>query len=241
MSTARVASNHSSPASPSCSLNSNMGASTKALAPLNVASIDSAAILNGMPNTNGCQGVSPNGTSPNTHTFSNAQATYTREEVLHCIQSTIVAVQRDYAARAQAQARRGASPEAQIMKPRVHLFEHHPHPSSQAQTCTLRKVVATLELPGLTKSDIAITARPNGELLVSGERKPLHLQPTYLQYLSSSHGLESAQKNEELGLTGRTVFNELKFGRFQRVLRLPEGTDVSLCHPFLCSLTRSSH
>lgn len=203
-----------------------MGASTKALAPLNIANLDSNAILNGMPNPNGAQGVSPNGASPNAH------ATYTREEVLHCIQSTIVAVQRDYAARAQAQARRGASPEAQIMKPRVHLFEHHPHPNSQAQTCTLRKVVATLELPGLTKSDIAITARPNGELLVSGERRPLHLQPTYLQYLSSSHGLESAQKNEELGLSGRTVFNELKFGRFQRVLRLPEGTDVSLCHPF---------
>ena len=79
-------------------------------------------------------------------------------------------------------------------------------------------MITMLELPGLRKSDIAITARPNGELVVSGERRPQHLS-----YIAGLMDVEP----ETVKDNGRTVFNELKFGRFQRVFKLPEDTDVS--------------
>lgn len=79
-------------------------------------------------------------------------------------------------------------------------------------------MVATLELPGLVRSDISVTARPTGELVVAGERHEHRLTALLLGDDSNS---------DHNSRTGRTIYNELKFGRFQRTIQLPPDTDVS--------------
>ena len=124
------------------------------------------------------------------------------------------------------------------MKPRVHMYASHYDSTVVASASTSKNagagsgggsggggsgggtMLTTLELPGLRKADISITAKPNGELVVSGERRPQHF--TYLAGLMDVD-TETAMKDN-----GRTVFNELKFGRFQRIFKLPDGTDVCL-------------
>ena len=228
MATARVASNHSSPHTPPQSLEgSGSGGSHKSLSPLNIPSLGPSFILSGTSDTNNTSTTTGNGNTP--HTMQ--QTTFTREEVYQIIQHTVRSLQREQLRAQHAQGtspQRVPTPECQAMKPRVHLYEHHPHSNPQVPTCSNRSMVATLELPGLTKSDIAITARPNGDLVVTGERRPLHLQPSYLHYISSTHGFPAERKSDTPDLSGRMIFNELKFGRFQRTLRLPEGTDVSI-------------
>ncbi len=57
-----------------------------------------------------------------------------------------------------------------------------------------------VELPGVTESDVEVTVH-NGSLIIRGERKP----PENRGYL----------------------YNGLSFGRFERVLTLPEAVDTS--------------
>jgi HSP20 family molecular chaperone IbpA len=66
-------------------------------------------------------------------------------------------------------------------------------------------VVATLELPGMHKADVQVTAKDD-ELIVTGERRPVQFPDK----------------------PGRSIVNELKFGKFLRVIRLPAGTKVRI-------------
>ena len=146
---------------------------------------------------------------------------YTQEDVVRFIQAALAAAYRDQGLHPHA--RPANSPNAQviqeeqrIMKPRVHMYEAF---------VPKRTMITTLELPGLQKDDVSITARPNGDLIVSGERRPQHL--LYLQNIAGSGESDADQHGGSSEEKGRTIFNELKFGRFQRVIRLPIGTDVS--------------
>jgi len=65
-------------------------------------------------------------------------------------------------------------------------------------------VIATIEVPGLRKEEVQLVARDD-QLFVSGERRPLIFSDE----------------------TGRIVVNELKFGRFERSIPLPPGTEPS--------------
>ena len=66
-------------------------------------------------------------------------------------------------------------------------------------------VTATFELPGMKKEDVSIDIH-SGRLTISGEMK-----------MSSDH--------EENGYAVR----ERKYGKFSRVLQLPNGVKVSCC------------
>ncbi|KLO15550.1 HSP20-like chaperone, partial [Schizopora paradoxa] len=66
------------------------------------------------------------------------------------------------------------------------------------------RVIATIEVPGLRKDEVQLVARDN-QLFISGERRPLAY-------------------SDDLG---RTLVNELKFGRFERAIPLPPGTEPS--------------
>ncbi len=73
------------------------------------------------------------------------------------------------------------------------------------EDATKNSVTATFELPGLKKEDVQIDVH-DGRLTISGEVKT-----------SSEH--------EEEGYAVR----ERKYGKFSRMLRLPQGVKVSLC------------
>ena len=142
---------------------------------------------------------------------------YTQEEVVRFVQAALAAAYREHHVNARQPSTQSLI-EERIMKPRVHMYE---------TLGAKRTMIATLELPGLQKEDVHITARPNGELVISGERKPQHL--LYLQNIRSENDSDQAMDEDaEEKEDGRTVFNELKFGKFQRSIRLPAGTDVSL-------------
>lgn len=122
-----------------------------------------------------------------------------------------------------------------VMKPRMHLYEAIV-PSSdgsreQGAQRPQRTMVATLELPGLARSDITVTARPNGELVIAGERRESRLAALALE--------GDIETNNRSRRRGRTIFNELRFGRFQRILKLTPGTDVSIVS-FRISLIEAS-
>ena len=68
-------------------------------------------------------------------------------------------------------------------------------------------ITATFELPGLSKDNVNIDAR-GGDLTVSGE-------------------VSESTENNQRGY----VIHERKTGRFSRSVKLPEGTQVTLC-PF---------
>jgi HSP20 family protein len=72
-------------------------------------------------------------------------------------------------------------------------------------------VMATFELPGLTKDKVSIDLH-NGNLTISGGT------------------VETSERDEH-----SYVVRERRSGRFSRTIKLPEGTDVSL--PFCCTLT----
>lgn len=164
--------------------------------------------------------------SPQSHTSHLPQHTnaplYTQEEVVRFVQAALAAAYRDQSVHANARPSNVQSlQEDRIMKPRVHMYE-----TLDAK----RMMITTLELPGLQKDDVHITAKPNGELVISGERRPQHL--LYLQNIrgENDRNRNREESGEESGRTeenGRTVFNELKFGKFQRSIRLPAGTDPS--------------
>lgn len=97
------------------------------------------------------------------------------------------------------------------MRPRMHICKQR---SSSSSTNTM---IVTLELPGLQRGDLALQYRACGELVVTGERRASHLQS-----LHDALGFGGGEDELE-----RTVYNELKFGKFQRVIRLPQGVDVS--------------
>ena len=91
------------------------------------------------------------------------------------------------------------------------LFRSFPLPVSAGTLTSLRRmnvheskennlITATFELPGLKKEDIAIDVH-NGRLTVSGEVK------------------SSNEENKD-----GYVVRERRFGRFERVLPLPQGT-----------------
>ncbi|KAL5520664.1 hypothetical protein ACEPAF_2665 [Sanghuangporus sanghuang] len=159
--------------------------------------------------------------SPQSHTSHLPQHTnaplYTQEEVVRFVQAALAAAYRDQSVHANARPSSNVQSlqEDRIMKPRVHMYE---------TLGAKRMMITTLELPGLQKDDVHITARPNGELIISGERRPQHLH--YLQNIrgENDHNRSREESGEE---SGRTVFNELKFGKFQRSIRLPAGTDPS--------------
>lgn len=65
--------------------------------------------------------------------------------------------------------------------------------------------VASLELPGMSKSDVQITAR-NHQLIITGERRPIQFPDPDKPW--------------------KIEVNELKFGKFLRVIHLPLGTNV---------------
>ncbi|KAH8112329.1 hypothetical protein DFH11DRAFT_1472216, partial [Phellopilus nigrolimitatus] len=141
-------------------------------------------------------------------------ATYSQEDVLRFVQAALAAAYREQLGHCPGNQQQSLQQE-RIMKPRVHMYESYGPP---------RMMVATLELPGLQKEDVAITARPNGELFIAGERRPQHLQ--FLQSMQTPHMQDDERVVDgEQDSRGRTHFNELKFGKFQRVIRLPEGTD----------------
>jgi len=96
--------------------------------------------------------------------------------------------------RQDSQHRRDSDNREHIMRPRVTLVE----------SISTKQFVATFELPGMSRSDVSITARDD-ELIVSGERRPL---------------VPPDGSGEE-----RTIVNELKYGKFMRVMRLPKGTE----------------
>ncbi|KAI5118952.1 hypothetical protein M0805_006298 [Coniferiporia weirii] len=149
---------------------------------------------------------SPLASSPDAPSFD-------RDDFLRFAQNALANAYREQLARQRSAGTHPQTPaplEDRVMKPRIHMYESYDSP---------RTMIATLELPGLQKSDIAITARPNGDLIVAGERRPQHLQ--YLHAAQGSHNDSDSERTEK----GRTVFNELKFGKFQRVIRLPNGTD----------------
>lgn len=78
-------------------------------------------------------------------------------------------------------------------------------------------------MPGLRKEEVQLVARDN-QLFISGERRPLLFSDD----------------------SGRTLVNELKFGRFERAIPLPPGTEVCDCvslSPTSCLILRvlSSH
>ncbi|KAL5514815.1 hypothetical protein ACEPAG_2131 [Sanghuangporus baumii] len=158
--------------------------------------------------------------SPQSHTSHLPQHTnaplYTQEEVVRFVQAALAAAYRDQSVHANARPSNVHSlQEDRIMKPRVHMYE---------TVGAKRMMITTLELPGLQKDDVHITAKPNGELIISGERRPQHL--LYLQNIrgENDHDRSHEESGEE---SGRTVFNELKFGKFQRSIRVPAGTDPS--------------
>ena len=66
-------------------------------------------------------------------------------------------------------------------------------------------VIATLELPGMHKADVQVTAKDD-ELIITGERHPVQFPDK----------------------PGRSLLNELKFGKFLRIIHLPAGTKVRM-------------
>ena len=206
---------HALHVSPPHSLESSgSSGSHKSLSPPNLSSSNTSALLVESPNANGPTGSTIEGVAPITL----QQSTFTTEEVSQLIQHTVRSLQRDQfrpqhtqGAGSQGDVKQGC----QVLKPRIHVYEHHPHSDPQIAHCSSRTVTTILELPGLTKTDIEITARPNGDLIITGERKSLHPH------------ISDKQKDDTAEFNGRLLYNELKFGRFQRILRLPEGTDVN--------------
>lgn len=176
------------------------------------------------PHSSSSAGSSPQAQPSRLAASSNAPV-YTQEDVVRFIQAALAAACRDHALHHQGQTRMQQDArlvqEERIMKPRVHMYEAFGE---------RRRMITTLELPGLQKSDVSITARPNGDLIISGERRPQHL--LYLHTLHETDGKSHSDRDREDEEPGRTVFNELKFGRFQRVIRLPNGTDVSFFTSF---------
>ena len=65
--------------------------------------------------------------------------------------------------------------------------------------------VASLELPGMAKTDVQITARDQ-QLIITGERRSIQFPDPDKPW--------------------KVVVNELKFGKFLRVIHLPPGTKV---------------
>ena len=193
---------------------SGSSASHKSLSPPDLSSSNASALLVESSNANGPTGSTIEGVAPTVL----QQSTFTIEEVSQLIQHTVRSLQRDQfrpqhtqGAGSQGDVKQGC----QVLKPRIHVYEHHPHSDPQIAHCSSRTVTTILELPGLTKTDIEITARPNGDLIVTGERKSLHPH------------ISDKQKDDTAEFNGRLLYNELKFGRFQRILRLPKGTDVN--------------
>lgn len=89
-------------------------------------------------------------------------------------------------------------------------------------------VAAVLELPGLKKQDINLRVE-QGQLVVSGERC-MHI-PAVLQ--ETSGGSVKAEPGGEQGTSNRssvyhTPTQELKYGKYIRVIPLPVGTMVRL-------------
>jgi ubiquitin/HSP20 family molecular chaperone IbpA len=121
------------------------------------------------------------------------------------------------------------TPEERAMIPRVHMYvSPNGAGSTQDESAKGGTMLMMLELPGLRKTDISITTHPKGELVVSGERRPQHL--SYLAGLMDIN-VEEMKRREDGH--GRTVFNELKFGRFQRKFRLPDGINPSMITAFM--------
>lgn len=95
-------------------------------------------------------------------------------------------------------------------------------------------VAAVLELPGLKKQDINLRVE-QGQLVVSGERC-MHV-PAVLQ--ETDGGSPKVESGGEQGTSNhssvyRTPTQELKYGKYIRVIPLPVGTMVRLS-PKMCS------
>ncbi|EJD02051.1 HSP20-like chaperone [Fomitiporia mediterranea MF3/22] len=175
-----------------------------------------AVAQNNAPSPHSSNSASPQSPTTRLAAPSNAPL-YTQEDVVRFVQAALAAAYRDQTVVTQSRAQQTQmlQEEQKIMKPRVHMYETYG---------LKRSMIATLELPGLQKNDVSITARPNGDLIISGERRPSHL--LYLQAAQQQQDSEEGEvKEEEKEVKGRTVFNELKFGKFQRIIRLPSGTD----------------
>lgn len=189
--------------------------------------------------SNGMGSASNSAAPNNTVPTPAAQRTYTQEEFFRFAQVALASAYSEQLARTHGQSRSpraiprshshpylprsppaNAAQQNGVMKPRMHLYESISPNEGSGDGDTQRPhrtMIATLELPGLARSDITVTARPDGELIIAGER--------HEGRIAALIGVGS-EANSRNGKRGRTVFNELKFGRFQRSIRLPPGTDV---------------
>ncbi|KAI6124091.1 HSP20-like chaperone [Pisolithus thermaeus] len=84
-----------------------------------------------------------------------------------------------------------------LYRPRVEICDN---PSSS-------RITATVELPGVTVEDITLQVGTNSTLRISGERK---------RRISPVPGTDT-----------KYPLQEIKYGKFERVLQLPEGTMMS--------------
>ena len=84
-------------------------------------------------------------------------------------------------------------------------------------------ITALFELPGIRKEEIGVHITLAGKLTISGERR----RPPLL-----------TNENPELP---RYTVRELKYGRYERTLQVPEGLEVSLSPHAHCPCGSMSH
>ena len=84
---------------------------------------------------------------------------------------------------------------------------------------------AVFEVPGLRSDEIHVTLR-EGHLVVHGERRPSYRNPT-----SDPVEASSSQSSHD---TRAPVVRELRYGPFQRRIKLPDNTKVGFLHLPVC-------
>ncbi|KAF7371776.1 SHSP domain-containing protein [Mycena venus] len=106
-------------------------------------------------------------------------------------------------------------------KPRMELYNNPDSPN----------IVATFELPGVKISDLSISAK-EGLLLIYGERRAQYIPHGHPVRGHSQGQAEAGDMNVDSPTSSATharlfPLEELRYGKFHRVIRLPPGADTS--------------
>ncbi|KAJ8521528.1 hypothetical protein ONZ45_g1806 [Pleurotus djamor] len=96
-------------------------------------------------------------------------------------------------------------------RPRMDMYDH---PASSV-------IAAVLELPGLKKQDINLRVE-QGQLVISGERR-VNI-PSVVRHLDTDAADTTTDKD---GQNRHIPVQELKYGKYLRIIPLPEGTSPS--------------
>jgi HSP20 family molecular chaperone IbpA len=102
-----------------------------------------------------------------------------------------------------------------------------------------QRIVATFEIPGVKCDEVNLHVK-EGSLVVEGQRRPRYSPQATIRPENASRSLKGGHHEHTSSLPNvpsgkhiqklRVPVQELRYGRFRRLVNLPSGTKVSLAH-----------